>query len=377
MGSFIVASIARQLKHLERVIDKETSSYKRLVALKGILYAGFALPQGFVQRDDTLSYYAMEVENQIWMDGFHQSRNPSIQMNLLRDLLEIRHLHLSGNLEIPLWLQVAIESSAKALRVLRHGDHGLAVFHGGYEENGDFADVLLQAANQNKGRPLDQLDHAGWYRLVSQRSLLIFDGGDYGTHKSPFAFEFSVGRERLIANCGTGQHLGPDWARAMVHTAAHSCLCLKDEDIIYEGAAFKVERHQSEGNVWLEAQHDGYAKYGVLHQRRLFLNNTGDDLRGEDILLRQNGAAAPLPFNIRFHLHPKVQAIETQSGILLRLPSGIGFRLRASGGKMHLEKSVYSGIKGDIQKTAQIVVSGELIETEAQIKWAIQRESKK
>jgi hypothetical protein len=47
-------------------------------------------------------------------------------------------------------------------------------------------------------------------------------------------------------------------------------------------------------------------------------------------------AAQPQPFTIRFHLHPNVTASLQQDNeaVLLRLPSGQGWRLRADGTKI-------------------------------------------
>ena len=50
-------------------------------------------------------------------------------------------------------------------------------------------------------------------------------------------------------------------------------------------------------------------------------------------------AAQPQPFTIRFHLHPNVTASLQQDNetVLLRTPSGQGFRLRALGAPISIE----------------------------------------
>jgi uncharacterized heparinase superfamily protein len=121
--------------------------------------------------------------------------------------------------------------------------------------------------------------------------------------------------------------------------------------------------------------HDGYqATFDLIHRRRLFLSAGGDDLRGEDRLVGRGQRR----FAIRFHLHPDASASLAQNGrtVLLRLGSGAGWRLRATGATVSLGDSVYLGRRGEVRRTQQIVVAGDKREEEAVVKWAIAREAK-
>jgi uncharacterized heparinase superfamily protein len=118
--------------------------------------------------------------------------------------------------------------------------------------------------------------------------------------------------------------------------------------------------------------------FGLIHRRRLFLDPDGDDLRGEDVLSgKGRGDHAPR-FAIRFHLHPRVQAaLNQQGGALLRLPSGLGWRFRASGGELELGDSIYLGKRGEMRRSHQLVLRGTVGAGETVIKWALQREGVK
>src|SRR6185437_3000176 len=100
----------------------------------------------------------------------------------------------------------------------------------------------------------------------------------------------------------------------------------------------------------------------------------GEDLRGEDRLTGRAGQG----FAIRFHLHPAVQASLTQDGnaVLLRLPGGIGWRLRTQGAVLSIAESIYAG-DGSTKKTRQIVLDGHVGSNGATVKWALRREAKK
>ena len=137
--------------------------------------------------------------------------------------------------------------------------------------------------------------------------------------------------------------------------------------------ANEVSRNDDEaGNQWLEVRHDGYrGRFRLSHQRRLYLDRAGRDLRGEDRFVRESAGEA-LPFQIRFHLHPDVQAAPVQGGghVLLKLTAGGGWRFLASEGEVSLEESVYLGRPEAIRRSRQIVVSGTLDGAVAGVKWA-------
>jgi len=79
------------------------------------------------------------------------------------------------------------------------------------------------------------------------------------------------------------------------------------------------------------------------------------------------------PFALRFHLHPDVTANPQQGGeaVLLRLRSGSGWRLRAEGGRMSIEDSVYLGGTGP-RRSEQVVITG-YSDGPQQVKWAISK----
>src|SRR5262249_30901505 len=157
-------------------------------------------------------------------------------------------------------------------------------------------------------------------RLVANRTLVLVDSGappppglDRHAHAGTFSFEMSIGRERLIVNCGA--HPGdPQWGFALRMTAAHSTATVDDTNssgvLADDGLARRPEnvscrREETDGNVWLDMSHDGYSEpFGLTHRRRLYLAASGEELRGED---RFTGPGAER-FAVRFHLHPQVQA---------------------------------------------------------------------
>ena len=190
----------------------------------------------------------------------------------------------------------------------------------------------------------------------------------------------SVGRERLVVNCGAAPAAESGWRDALRATAAHSALVvaetnsseLRDEGLGRRPEWVTAERHEADGAQWLEATHDGWrSNFRAVHRRRLYLAQSGEDLRGEDILeMAELGAPRP-SFLLRFHLHPDVAAEPQEDGetVLLRLPSGRVWRLRSKGARASLEESVH--LSGEARRTAQVVLRAE--SGSDTVQWAITR----
>jgi len=328
-----------------------------------------------------------EVQVQILPDGGHLSRNPSLQLRVLQDLIDTRAVLRAARIETPGGLQQAIERMAPMLRFFRHGDRRLALFNDSLEEDGVVIDLVLTRSETKGGAPA-QAPQSGFDRLQAGRSLAIVDterppprGSDQTAHAGTMSFEMSHERERIIVNCGAYRGPKSSWSRVARASAAHSVLVVADTnstEIREDGAlgrgpsSIARERAEHEGQQWISATHDGYReRFGLTYARQLFLAADGEDLRGEERLTGRPGAA----FAVRFHLHPSVQASLTQGegAALFRLPSGMRWRLRAVGAEMSLGESIYLG-SGEARKTQQVVLSGTVGADGAAVRWALRRE---
>ncbi len=388
--SRVLDSIVRQSRHLARAVGLVPGGPPRLAAISGLIYSGVCLPDGRRRAIQGLRLLERELEAQILGDGGHVARNPSVLMAVLRDLVALRGALVAAEQEVPVGLQNAIDRMGPMLRFFRHGDGGLALFNGGREHADGAVDVTLAKA-EARGKPLHSAPHSGFERLTRRRTQVLVDVGPPAptvagalAHAGLLSFEMSVGRNRLVVNCGAPERGGGEWRQATRATAAHSTLTLADtsqfelrpDGIGGRRPAVRCVRHEADGSVWLETSHDGYVpRFGLVHRRRLYLDASGDDLRGEDRLTPADGrgAAAGRPFAVRFHLHPQVQASLVQSGaVLLRPPTGAGWQVRAAGGEMTIEPSVYAG-GGEIRRCEQIVLSGRVEGGDTVVKWAIRR----
>ncbi|BBK38206.1 heparinase [Allostella sp. ATCC 35155] len=387
----LLDGISTGCRHLARVAGWELDGEGCIAAAKGLVAVGTSLvgAEGYIR--GALRILERELPVQIAADGGHLSRNPTAQGRVLAHLVEIRGALAGARHPIPDSLTQAIDRGVPVLRFFRYGDGGLALFNGSREGDPKWLDTLLTHADA-KGRPPVSLPHTGFQRMTAERTTILVDAGapaprgyDRGAHAGLLSFEMTVGKERLIVNCGAHPTGAGDWDLAQRSTAAHSTLSIEDRNSIEIVAGrgvgrrprtIECDRREVDGATLLELSHDGYAPaFGITHFRTLYLAAGGEDLRGED---RLEGPAGR-PFVVRFHVHPTVQVSVTQGGsaAFLRGPSGAGWRLRVSGAAVSLADSVYLGGRGDPRRTQQILLSGETSANGAKVKWALQREDRK
>ena len=380
----LMARLVADARGLAATLPAEELDARALTALKGLIAAAVALPEQAAFLTRALRFLPQEISRQVLADGCHAERSPAAQLTALQDMVEIRALLQAAQAQPPAVLASAIERMAPALRSMRHGDGGLALFNGSKEEQSALIELVLAQAGRS-GRSSSSLTEGGFQRLQAGRSVLLVDCGrppppgvDRLAHAGTLSMELSIGRERLIVNCGAAPASGAQWRDATRATAAHSTLVIADTNsselrergIGRQPEHVETQRQEANGAHWLEASHDGYRKlFGAVHRRRLYVAESGEDIRGEDAV----EAPTPQPYSLRFHLHPAVTASLQQDGeaVLLRLPSGAGWRLRAEGAQMTLEESVYLGTI-EPKRSEQIVLTGHA-DGPQQVKWAISK----
>lgn len=386
-GREALASLSQQVATLARTVVQGRNGIARLIALKGLIYgAACGLGATFVL-SRALALLRHELSRQILPDGCHSERSPTAQHRALDVLLDIRSVLDTAGITVPDELAAAIARLAPMLRFFRHGDGALALFNGSACGSSQDIDLLLTRSGNKEPAP-HAAPQGGFQRVSAGTTLVLQDVGtpsppgfDTEAHAGCLSLEMSDGSDRLIVNCGASDGA---MRNALRTTAAHSTVVVADVNSMElrpDGSVgrrptrVECSRNDMDGSVWVTASHNGYVdRFGLEHRRRVYLSGIGDNLRGEDALVSAQGAqAAPHPYAVRFHLHPDIQASLLQSGaaVLLRLPSGKGWRFHCDG-VPRLEESVYFG-DGAGRRTQQIVIRGSSDQRAAVVKWAFQR----
>lgn len=383
----------------------------RFEALTGLIYASLSLEGQEELAEPALKALARECATQIDAQGGLATRNPE-ELLLVFTLLTwaataLRDVGRSARGEH----LAAIERIAPTLRHLRHADGSLARFHGGGRGNEGWLDQAL-AASEVRSNPVDGLA-MGYARLSAGRSTIVIDAAptpegsaSFNAHASTLAFELTSGRRALIVNCGSGASFGRAWRHAGRATPSHSTLSLDgfssaslsaperytgQEQLINGPRNVPIEFSRTTEGHQFQGAHDGYvAAYGLTHARTLLLSPDGRSLRGDDMLLameekdkrrfdRELDASTlkGFRFDVRFHLHPDVDATVDMGGmaVSLGLKSGEIWIFKQEG-KHHLrlEDSVYLDTKRlKPRGSRQIVISGKALGYATRISWSLSK----
>jgi uncharacterized heparinase superfamily protein len=399
-------ALAEHQRHLGRTWRKAPEGLGRLRALAGLVWSGLVLPHA--GHGAAVSELGHGAEELIGPEGGLASRSPEeLAETLILLIWTARMLENAGQHAAPAHL-AAIVRAVPVIRPLRLGDGGFARFHGGGAgAPGRLDQALAELRIGVRSKPRLAM---GYCRLAGGRAALLLDAaqppsGEHGSggHAGTLAFEFSVQRQPLVVNAGPGAGFGHDWAMVARQTASHSTVEIGGRSSASfeargrgrRGAArllggpslVTVRQAQDATGQWMLATHDGYvAEFGMLHERRVFLDMRGLELRGEDILsvpdararARFDRAAASgrLAFAARFHVHPGVSAEldQVRQVATLTLASGEAWLFRASGGRLSIEDSVHFDPKAPRPiLSRQMVVRGDVVEYLGQVIWSFGR----
>lgn len=395
--SRVLSSMARQTRHLARSGHRAGSAYERLMTATALTVAALSLPGCEAASEKGLELLRRELRLQIRPDGGHVSRNPSRQLEMVVRLQMVVKALEAQRLTPPGFLKHIVGRAAAHAQLFRAGDGKLAVFNGGFEDDGGALAAALHAVEQDV-EPAGFARHSGFQRLEAARSVLIADvgaarGGAVASnaYQSGASFHFSSGRSRIVVNCGSGDRMPGEWPAALRLAAAHSTVSVDPPSIagnIFRGAVITHRRAEEQRGHLLEIERSfagegaaAGATADLTHLRRFYLASRGDDLRGEDRLSRVAPAIGGA-WKIRFHLHSGVKASLARDGrsVILFLPNKEGWKFRTNIEALAIEKSVYCGAGGMPQASEQIVISpssAEALEGGARgdivIKWSFRR----
>ncbi len=392
-------TLGRQARQLLRPPGGLAGKAERLVAaaVAGCVLAG---PSGAGIRRAALGRLPGALRVTVAGDGGHASRSPEAGMELLLDLLTLDDALSQLSETAPEAMGGAIVRLTTAMRLQVLPDGRLAGFQGGgpstparvaaARAHDEHAEVTAEAAGSV----------GGLARIRSPLLTIMTDAGSPGKGAwsetacaQPLALEIVCGKDRIVTGCGWTPRSGD--RQGLRLTPGHSTLTLGEQSFAEPLGGWKgellgprlygrpyhttLERRDGDGAVWLEVEHDAWAQpFGLMHQRRLYLDQRLDELRAEERLHPSAGhrdvvRAIAAPYAVRFHLEPGVQAslARDRRSILLRGHSGRGWWFRTDGPDVAIEPSVHVD-EGLTRRSLQVVVRGSVrTDTETKIRWKL------
>ncbi len=390
--------LGRQGRQLLRPPGGLAGSAERLTAaaVAGCVLAG---QPGVSLRRAALRRLPRALGRTVGADGGHASRSPEAGLELLLDLLTLDDALSQLSEAAPDAVRAAIQRLTTALRLLTLPDGRLVTMQGGGPST--LARIAAaRAHDEAQAADLPSRVVAGIARIRSPLLTIAADvaGPARGAWSGaacaqPMALEIVCGKDRLVTGCGWTPRAGDRHGLRL--SPGHSTLTLGEASTGEPLAGWKagllghrlvgrplhveVQQRDGEGAVWLEVEHDGWVHdYGLLHQRRLYLDQRLDELRAEERLHPAPGhkdvvRAIAAPYAVRFQLEPGVQAslARDRRSILLRGHSGRGWWFRTDGPDVAIEPSVHID-EGLTRRSLQIVVRGSArTDSETKIRWKL------
>ncbi|MDP3854557.1 heparinase II/III family protein [Phenylobacterium sp.] len=397
--ALIAQDLARQARHLVSLIDGPVRAAERAcaAALAGTALGGDA---GEALIAQGLSRLQRSLPVTVQPDGGHASRCPRAALELLLDLQALDEALVQRGIAPPDEMLRAIDRLAGAVRFFTLADGGLPDLQGG--EGGTAAYVAAARASEGASTK-PPVARNGYHRLEGRSLQVIADAapparGPWSVTAcaQPLAMELLIGARRVIVGSAwSPDAVGPQALRV---ADAASTATLADAvcgepiggfragvlgpRLVGAYEAVDARRQEGDGALWLELAHDGWVKrFGLRHERRLYLDLAADELRGEDRFLTARpgvdlGPAGRrfIPFAVRFHLHPDVKASLARDSKSVLLQAGDqehGWWLRNDAADASVEPSVFFQ-DGQPKRAQQIVLRGQArVETGARVRWKL------
>lgn len=394
-------SLAMQIRYLRSMSPEMPDGKDRLRARVALAFAALSLPAPVSALRSATRNLAEELDRQILPDGGHISRNPMAVLEILADLLPLRHTYANQAEQPPLALINAVERMLPALRFFRHQDGSLARFNGMGATIHDRIVAILRH-DDTAGSPPLHATHSGYERLTMGGTTVIADTGtappidvSNQAHAGCLAFEMSSGRQHYIVNAGIDTYGAADLRPLARATAAHSTVTINDTSSASFAHSQRVsgvlgsplfggpksvptQRLDRPGIHGFVARHDGYAqRFGLHHERELSLSAGGSILSGCDRILR--AGKTPIKndgrdlVTIRFHVHPDVQLFRDQKErLVLTGPDIDTWVFTSPDVASEVEESIYFAGLGGPRRSRQIVLSFKASEI-SEVHWQFSR----
>lgn len=318
------------------------------------------------------------------VDGGHISRSPVILLNLLSDLLSLRHLFVHSNEAAPRVLIDSVERMLPALRFFIHEDQTLAHFNGVGPLVSERLSTLLEL-DETEGHPFSYARYSGFQRLQANQTTVLADTGKFPPRSAAeyagsgcLSFEMSSQGNRFIINTGVHSYGREEYRHLGRVTAAHSTATVNDCSVgVFHkkrnGATFllegptdvKVRRIEDSEKTGFIASHNGYVRpFNLVHERGLILAKNGKVIEGFDrffipkkrLSKKNTDAQETNNVAVRFHLHPQVEVNYDGKCVRLAVSDGQVWYFISPDADICLEDSIDFAEQTSPQRTQQIVL---------------------
>lgn len=291
----MLESLAIQTRWLTRRFEYHIQANHLLENARALTFAGtyFGGRQGDRWLRRGLSELERELDEQMLSDGSHYERSPMYHSLLTEGILDLVNLSLTYPSALrhcsDRWQQIA-RKALLWLAGMTHPDGEIGLFNdAAFGIAKPYAALNAYAARLGCANAITPgavwSAPSGYGRLENGRAVTLLDAGNVGpryqpghAHAQTLSFELSVGLQRIIVNSGTSLYGVSTERQRQRGTAAHSTVCVDQQDSSEVWGGFRVGRRARVLNVrsgiknvvqTISAEHDGYRYLpgSVIHNR--------------------------------------------------------------------------------------------------------------
>ncbi len=366
----LLKTFANQARCLELDLPQIPTGNNKINVIKGIIAGRVCLTADKSEVIEGIRLIIDEINKYINSEGMHVSRQPQLQLETLRILIEVKSLALSSIPSERKYLDDLIYKMTSSAKIFCHNNGSIGNFNGGSNFSIEQVQDTLSKTDFSI-RNSSRISKDGMAKIISKTSSILIDCGNVKRNwpnwqAGTLSFEFSHGKQLIIVNSGYICE-NSNWSKALKGTFAHSTLTLDNKNSssinldknptqtakIVESGIQKVE-----DGIIVFGNHNGYVKtHGIYHKRQILLNKNGSSIIGKDTLLYSGTPKlSAIDGVLRFHLHPSVKANKLFSkNILLKISSGLAWIFKFHSSFPIIEDSVYV-INSKPKKCQQIVI---------------------
>jgi len=392
-------SIIMQVNHLKNNLSYENNPAKKVEIISAIILSGLV----FKEYDSNFELGIKElkhlVENFFDKDGCPINRNFYDLVQCSKFLILIKECCKDAQEYIPDYLDDIVDKLVECLFSLKTPSNKNLLFNGSSEFKIDSYLEYLTGLDYTADGTKNIVNKI--HISKNKNFLFFFDVGsppkkeDSNSYQSgPLSFEYFIDNYKIITNCGFGNKISQKAQLISRLTSAQSTVCLNDSSVVkFErnnlinntfGASikssFKVfdfSFDESMNDIIISAKHDAYKdNFNYLHERIIKINKKNGNLLGKDNLISMDNYNSLInSYNIRFHLYPGINAVQTmgKNSILIQIEKNKSLIFTANGEDISLEKSIFLG-RNQIINNSCITVSGTLKKNENKnIQWAFKK----
>jgi uncharacterized heparinase superfamily protein len=389
-------SIIIQTNHLKKSLNSEHNYSNKIEILTAILLSGLVFKEYLSNFHFGIKELESLIEEFFDKEGFPMSRNPNHLLKFSKYLIIVKECTKDAQQYVPDFLDEIIEKNLNCIRNITTPDNKMPLFNGGTEiKLDDFFSYINNLGYKNK---LIDSTVGGIKTLKHKKCFVIFDIGNPPQKKfssayqsGPLSFEYYFDKKKIITNCGFGYNISEKAMHLSRLTSAQSCLTINDTSVLkFERnkiinkafgnsikGSFKVlnsNLKDEEEKLCSTASHNSYVKYfGYQHKRQIKINKNDESLMGFDELSkRENGLN--INYNVRFHLYPGINVIQTMGGYsaLIQIEKNRSLIFTSINQKISVEKSIFLG-RNKILNNLSIVIAGKLNNESKIINWVLKK----